>query len=199
GRALPGRPHRAAVRRGDDLRQPADADRAERGRLRSDRHLSRDPAREQPAGQGQPRRDGAVMMTLAASLATAEPVVFLPGSRGEDALAQYWLRQVTLRMRREVCWLWRERPLQAGEGTSATAAQPPFVDRALGTLDLSRYDRDKRAFFASDVTAAHLCERIAAPPPSTATTIRGSFAWVAQTLRLAPVECFVLATALLPV
>jgi hypothetical protein len=138
------------------------------------------------------------MMTRAAPVSAAEPVVFLPGSRGEDALAQYWLRQVTLRLRREVCWLWRERPLQASESATAPATQPPFVDRALEALDLARYDRDKRSFFTTDATAVHLGERIAAPPPAAATAMRGSFAWVAQTLGLTPVECFVLATALLP-
>ena len=65
--------------------------------------------------------------------------------------------QVTLRMRREVCWLWRERPLQSGAETRASAL-PPFADPALGALDLARYDRDKQEFFASDVTAAHLSE-----------------------------------------
>lgn len=127
---------------------------------------------------------------------TANPVAFLPGVRGHDALAHYWLGQVTLRLRREVCWLWRERGQQGGE--AGGAAVPPPVDRALAALDLLRYERDKRAFFADDVTARHLSEHIAAAAPPLAGDTRGSFGWIARHLRLEPVECFVLAVALLP-
>ena len=77
-------------------------------------------------------------MNMPARMPISDPVAFLPGAHGEDALAQYWLRQVTLRMRREVCWLWRERPLQSGAETRASAL-PPFADPALGALDLARY------------------------------------------------------------
>jgi hypothetical protein len=127
-----------------------------------------------------------------------DPVAFLPGLRGDDALAQHWLSHVTLRLRREVCWLWRERG-QQGAVESAASALPPPVDRALAALDLVRYEHDKRAFFADDVTARHLSERIAtAPPASTGDDQRGSFGWAARQLQLQPVECFVLAVALLP-
>ncbi|MBT8768528.1 ATP-binding protein [Metapseudomonas boanensis] len=127
-----------------------------------------------------------------------DPVAFLPGVRGQDALAQYWLSQVTLRLRREVCWLWRERSLQGVIGEEG-AALPPSVDRALDALDLLRYEREKSLFFAQDVTARYLSGRIAmAAPPGAGDAVRGSFGWVAQHLRLAPVECFVLALALLP-
>jgi hypothetical protein len=133
----------------------------------------------------------------------AEAVVFLPGARGEDPVAQHWLRQVTLRLRREVCWLWRERSAQVTgteAGSNANGALPPFSDRALGTLDLLRYASDKRSFFAGDVTARHLGELIAAPiaPAGRATGPRGSFAWLVQALGLSPLDRFVLAMALLP-
>ena len=116
-------------------------------------------------------------MNMPARMPISEPVAFLPGVCGEDALAQYWLRQVTLRMRREVCWLWRERAHQGAE--TRAAALPPFADPALSVLDLARYERDKREFFASDVTAAHLGALIAATPPQAAAT-RGSFGWVVR-------------------
>ena len=125
----------------------------------------------------------------------AEPIAFMPGIRGQDPIAQHWLAQVTLRLRREVCWLWRERGLQ---GAAESAALPAPVDRALAALDLVRYEGDKRSFFAHDVTARYLSERIATPAPFTGPTTRGSFGWVAHELRLEPVECFVLAMALLP-
>jgi hypothetical protein len=142
----------------------------------------------------------------------AEAVAFLPGARGEDRLAQHWLRQVTLRLRREVCWLWRERAAQglANNEAHADGLLPPFADRALGSLDLLRHADDKRRFFAEDATARHLGELIAAPPPSAPTPVpspapsmasgapRGSFAWLAQSLALSPLDRFVLAMALLP-
>ena len=136
---------------------------------------------------------------LFATRKPADPVAFMPGVRGHDPLARHWLRQVTLRLRREVCWLWRERgPQGAGEATGS--ALPPPTDRALASLDLVRYERDKRTFFADDVTARHLSDRIGAgvPPAPSGGDKRGSFGWVARRLELQPVECFVLAVALLP-
>lgn len=136
-------------------------------------------------------------MNMKAREEVHEPVAFTPGVSGDDSLAQYWLRQVTLRLRREVSWLWRERSVQDGTG-QAVAALPPFADRAVVALDLMRYDRDKRAFFANDVTARYLSERIAVPPPAVVPHQRGSFGWAVDNLKLTPVECFVLALGLLP-
>jgi vesicle-fusing ATPase len=128
----------------------------------------------------------------------SDPIAFSPGVRGHDAFAQHWLSQVTLRLRREVCWLWHERSLQGANGP-AGATSPPQVDRMQAALDLARYARDKQAFFADDVTARHLSDRIAAAPPAAAIDDkRGSFRWLAQRLQLQSVECFVLAFALLP-
>ena len=130
----------------------------------------------------------------------ADPVMFLPGARGEDMVAQHWLRQVTLRLRREVCWLWRERGAQVS--ADAYGAVPPFADRALGSLDLRRHADDKRRFFAEDVTARHLGELIAAPAapaaPVQGGSPRGAFGWLVQALGLTPLDRFVLAMALLP-
>jgi hypothetical protein len=128
----------------------------------------------------------------------AEPVAFFPGVRGRDPLAQYWLAQVTLRLRREVCWLWRERSLQSGAGIDAAAVLPPPVDRALAALDIARYEHDRRRFFDEDVTANHLSGRIEALRLPAGGGARGSFGWAAAQLELSPAECFVLALALLP-
>lgn len=137
--------------------------------------------------------------------APASPAAFTPGVHlRHDPLAQYWLGQVTLRLRREVGWLWCERRLQgagvaADTGSGAGRALPPPVDQALAALDLVRYEHDKRAFFEQDVTAHYLSERIAAPRPAAPPdSRRGSFGWVVWQLKLEPVECFVLALALLP-
>jgi ATPase family protein associated with various cellular activities (AAA) len=137
--------------------------------------------------------------SVPAALTPVDPIGFVPGVRGHDAIAQYWLAQVTLRLRREVSWLWRERALQTAAATPSPL--PPPVDRALAALDLVRYERDKRTFFTDDVTARYLSERIGAAAPAAAAAVdrRGSFAWVANELRLQSVERFVLAVALLPV
>jgi hypothetical protein len=129
-----------------------------------------------------------------------EPVAFTPGSLGDDPVAHHWLRQVTWRLRREVCWLWRERRLQgdASDSPKTSGALPMFADRALAALDLARYADDKRAFFADDITARYLSERIAGPAPPETGIARGSFGWAVCELGLAPVERFVLAMALLP-
>ncbi|KEF42618.1 MAG: ATPase AAA [Cyanobium sp. CACIAM 14] len=125
-----------------------------------------------------------------------DPIAFTPGVSAEDRLACHWLRQVTLRLRREICWLWRERSQQSG--TLDGGPLPPCTDRTVAALDLTRYARDRRAFFEQDITARYLSDQIAQPPPSDGATPRGSFGWVAGHLQLKPVECFVLALALLP-
>jgi vesicle-fusing ATPase len=136
---------------------------------------------------------------MSASDIVGDPAGFTPGVRTDDPLAAYWLSQVTLRLRREVCWLWCERRLQgAGAADSPADTLPALTDRGVAALDLRRYADDKRAFFRDDVTGRHLSERIAALPPDLGPMRRGSFGWVSQDLRLAPVERFVLAMALLP-
>ena len=83
------------------------------------------------------------------------PMSFSPRLAIEDPLAAHWLRDVTLRLRREICWLWRERGVLAGL-TMPVSALPPFTDRLAATLDLARYDEEKRAFFVQDATAGYL-------------------------------------------
>ncbi len=128
------------------------------------------------------------------------PISFLPALRAGDALAEYWLRNVTLRLRREVCWLWRERA-STHAGHSGNGALPPFSDRLGSALDLSRYAAEKRRFFQEDETASFLSRLIDEPSPPIAHRCppeRGSFSWVARELALSEVDCFVLALALGP-
>ena len=142
-----------------------------------------------------------------------DAIAFMPGLGADHHITRYWLRQATLRLRREVCWLWRERALQglavAAASTSAPvpvpAAQafaadlPPFADAAQGALDLARYADDKQRFFAEDVTARHLSQSLAGAAPDPQAAPRGSLGWVIAELALSPAEAFALALALLPV
>jgi hypothetical protein len=129
-----------------------------------------------------------------------DPVVFMPGAGGRDPHARHALRAATLRLRREVGWLWRERLAQGAAGTPPADADalPPYVDPAFGALDLARYALDKQAFFRDDTTARHLSGLIAEPAAVEGAGRRGGFGWVVRELRLEPVEAFVLALALLP-
>lgn len=128
-----------------------------------------------------------------------EPATFLPRLQVGDSVAAYWLSQVTLRLRREVCWLWRERGMLAGASpANSPATLPPFSDRLAGVLDLIRYEREKHDLFAADPTARYLTGLLEQPAPACSDVPVGSFGWLARELQLAPAECFALALALTP-
>lgn len=123
-----------------------------------------------------------------------EFVTLSPRLRADDAAANYWMRQATIRLRREVCWCWQERGLQPLE---RTVVLPPFTDRAAAALDQSRYWEEKQAFYRADPTARYLTEQLQSPPPrSKRRPARGTFGWVTDELRLDLAEAFVLALAL---
>ncbi len=141
---------------------------------------------------------------------STQPQTFQPGIRTRDPAAAYWLHQATLRLRREICWLWRERSHASERAEQAEisssqidSALPPFSDRLSSSLDLTRYADQKQAFFERDETASWLSEQLAEPAPSLAHLSppppRGSFSWVARELALAPIDCFALALALVAV
>ncbi len=132
---------------------------------------------------------------MTAPPAVRTPPAFSPELAPADALAAYWLGQVTLRLRREVSWIWHQRGVVP---SPERGALPPPSDRALEALDLARYSELKRRFFAEDETARFLSEKIAAPEPQAKPRARGSFSWVVRKLALEPVERFVFALALSP-
>lgn len=124
-------------------------------------------------------------------MSAPQPVLLNPQVTVADGAIAYWLRQVTLRLRREVCWCWANRT-----GQIAHAGLPPLIDAAAANLDLTRYDADKRRFFETDVTAKYLTEQLGGTPPaSPAKPARGSWAWLARELKLDPPAQFVLALA----
>ena len=123
-----------------------------------------------------------------------EIITFAPALRATDACANYWMRQVTIRMRREISWCWHERGLQP---SSETAVLPPFSDRVQETLDQSRFWAEKRSFYASDATARYLTEQLDTGYRNKGhRTARGSFGWVVEHLELDEMSTFGLALAL---
>jgi len=124
----------------------------------------------------------------------SETVTLTPRLSGADSVANHWMRQATLRLRREVCWCWSERGVS---GQQSFAALPPFADRASASLDLSRFWEEKQKFYLTDVTARYLTEQLDAPPPASVRgPARGSFAWVVAELELDDAASFSLALAL---
>lgn len=124
-----------------------------------------------------------------------ESITFLPELRADDACANYWMRQVTLRLRREISWCWHERGLQPASGA---ATLPPFSDKVSATLDMSRFWAEKQSFYMTDPAARYLTEELAysLPPDAKSHASQGSFGWVVRALELDDVSAFVLALAL---
>ncbi len=118
----------------------------------------------------------------------SEPITFSPNIFVDDLCAAYWLKQVTLRLRREVCWLRYEH----AEGTG----QLYFTDPVQASLDLRKFWEEKVAFFNEDTTARHLTDQLGNPPPKNNQDNQGSFSWVASTLEFDDLSKFVLSLAL---
>lgn len=122
-----------------------------------------------------------------------EYVVFSPNLRADDELANYWMRQATIRLRCEVAWLWQERGLTA---PASREQLPAFTDKLSVSLDLTRHWAEKQSFFEQDVTAKYLSELLAAKPPAPKKPPRGSFGWTIKELELEDVAIFALALGL---
>jgi len=100
---------------------------------------------------------------MEAVVSRKEFITFSPGLRADDPCANFWMRQVTIRLRREVCWCWHERGLQPADGSTL----PPFSNRVSTTLDMSRFWAEKRHFYVSDPTARYLTQQLDTKPPRT--------------------------------
>lgn len=111
-----------------------------------------------------------------------------------DPLAAYWIGQVNLRLRRELAWCWR---LRAGSVQPGADAIAPVVNGAAEAVNWVRYQDEKKQFFAQDVAAVFLSEKIAQTAPrKQANRQRGAWLWLSETLGLRDAEQFVLALAL---
>ncbi|MCP4403241.1 MAG: ATP-binding protein [bacterium] len=123
-----------------------------------------------------------------------KPITFSPALRADEVHAIYWMRQVTIRLRREICWCWYERGVLPD---SNSATLPPFVDKASASLDMRRYWEEKNTFFQTDPTARYLSEQLKTTPPSVNKhSVQGSFGWVVEKLGLDDIASFILALGL---
>lgn len=120
------------------------------------------------------------------------PSAFTPRLAVADALAASWLAEVTLRLRREVCWLWQMRTGSAGTPDTA----PPPADPVAEQLDHVRFADDKKRFNETDVTARYLSERIDGVRAARSDT-PGPWSALAYRLALDDASQFVLALGLL--
>ena len=110
-----------------------------------------------------------------------------------DAYTIYWMRQVTVRLRREICWCWNER----GVSDSKSGMLPPLVDKVSASLDMSRYWEEKNKFFQTDVTAKYLTDQLNVGYPVVKHFNQGSFGWIINKLNLDDSATFVLALGLI--
>ncbi|MFX0092140.1 MAG: ATP-binding protein [Candidatus Hodarchaeota archaeon] len=126
---------------------------------------------------------------------THKIVSFTPNLVIDDLLGSYWLQQVTLRLRREICWCRVERGIHLKDNSSYL---PFFVDKESEILSMSKFSDKKREFMNNDTTAKHLTSLIGQSPPNQPKEIiHGSFTWLRQELNLNDASCFILALALL--
>ncbi len=128
------------------------------------------------------------VVPLRAALRAKRQSAFTPGLECRDGFTAYWLEQVVLRMRRELCWAWRQNP--AAQILNATDAIAEVVQR-------NSLEEQRKRFFAEDETARYLSEQIAASSARRRSRAsRGSFQWLAQELKLSGGEVFAVALVL---
>ncbi len=131
---------------------------------------------------------------MTSSTTQQEPITFTPNLASGDPLAVHWIRQVTIRLRREMTWNLYETGILPGSGITNL---PQFPDRATASLGMCRYWQDKMDFFQSDPTASYLTQLIETiPPVPEQEAVKGSFSWLINELELDDTATFVLALAL---
>ncbi|MCP4117238.1 MAG: ATP-binding protein [Desulfobacteraceae bacterium] len=164
---------------------------------------------------------------MKANLNEPGTIAFSPGLQKVDPGAAYWMNQVALRLRREICWAWHQRGLLPGLDAGGL---PPMMDKASASLAMARHWDEKKRFFGADPTAAYLTgqleeeqrkeeqrkeeqrkeimqrkemQRMAKEKGNPGLSTErpapgGSFGWVLEKLNLDPTASFVLALGLLP-
>lgn len=131
---------------------------------------------------------------MTGTLMEDKPFTLQPGFSIDDHCAKYWLRQVTVRLRREVAWIWYE---QGVLPESHPDHLPPFKDKAPAVLNMQRFWKKKQAFFATDPTAKYLSELLEEAYHDARSPVQGSFGWIVAELHLNEIEAFTLALGLI--
>src|SRR5262249_32142562 len=135
---------------------------------------------------------GGLGMSRAVTMQGAAAIT--PGLQVGDPLVAFWLAQVNIRLRREVCWCWQQR---GGRSDTGDGSLPPVVDSAMEVLEWVRFQEQKLRFFRSDPAARYLSETLAAlERPSADGSTPGTWAWMVRQLTLDDAAQFVLALAL---
>jgi len=120
-------------------------------------------------------------------------ISFTPGLDVNDSLANYWLHQVSTRLRREICWIRVER----GTSESQQEYLPTFTDQESYALGLGRFYEKKSEFMQTDATAKYLTSQLEVSPPTPTEYHYGSFGWLKETFGLNDTSCFILALGLI--
>ena len=128
-------------------------------------------------------------------------MTFSPNLLIDDDLAAFWLRQVTIRLRREICWCWHERGILPNTEFFDYSILPPFADELKISLNQIKFSHQKKQFFETDKTASYLTEQLQSMSLPTIDKdeklIRGSFSWIVNKLNLDDSSSFILALGLL--
>ncbi len=123
---------------------------------------------------------------------TQNPGFFLPGLACKDPLAEYWVSQAMLRLRREICWL----RYLSGMPSDAPSI-PPLYDGLSISLNMQSFLYEKLEFFKNDKTARYLSEKAEEPPPEIVEANPSALSGVARRLSLDNFDLFVLGLAIL--
>lgn len=121
------------------------------------------------------------------------PVQVTPNLAIPDAVAAFWVQQVSLRLRREMAWCWHQRAQMVDPRNGVL---PPLADVAAENLDCIRFANEKRQFFRTDPAAHYLSEHIGQLKPVTGSPLLSSWNRIVESLRLDDASQFVLAMGL---
>ena len=122
---------------------------------------------------------------------------FNPSLHVHDDYLSFWLQNVTIRMRREMCWNLKERSLLMDPKTHSANMSADLNFRK-GFLEFNqiRYWHEKQKFFHSDTTAKYLTDLLKKKSPSPKEIKRGTLYWLVKHLNLDDTSIFVISLAL---
>lgn len=120
-----------------------------------------------------------------------------PALQVHDEYLSFWLRNVTIRLRREICWNLKERSLLMDPKTHGMEPSSDlFLRNGLIESNQARYWNQKQEFFSSDITAKYLTDMLEKKLPTPTEIRQGSLCWLAGQLHLDDTSIFVISLAL---